>query len=134
VAKTGAGGTGFYTKFLALLLIALVIGLIFQKFWLYLKRKNQRDKHEEKYEINILFLFMIGVLLVSPVIFKYLGFVLGGGIFLIGTMLVLSSRERKIDWKNIVLIIITSIGILSIIYIVFDLVLGIPLPQCVLIS
>jgi hypothetical protein len=125
--------TGFYTQFLAISL-AILVGLLLTKNSRFFSKRREEDKQTGKTggrRLNVALLFTIGVLIASPAILKYIGFLLGGGLFLVSTMsvLTLSVGGERLDHRNILKIMFISAGVLGSIYLLFQLILTIPLPE-----
>ena len=138
-AAEGYYSTVFYTQFLSAILFFLTLLVVFQIILRYMKNKGADKPQEgtsESAGFGLPHLAIIGILIACPIIFKYLGFMVAGGLFLVFTMFVYTLHERKkgLDLKNVAVLLLVCIGVLLALYVLFHTLLRIPLPRSSLIS
>jgi len=130
--------TVFYTQFLSAILFFLTLILFFQIILRYFKNRGTNKPQEEtsvSTGFGIAHLSIIVILIASPVIFKQLGFILGGGLFMVFSMFVYLLIERKggVNLKDAGVIFFVSIGVVFFMYVLFHNILKVPLPRSSLI-
>jgi putative tricarboxylic transport membrane protein len=106
-------GPAFFPELLLLIIGILLVVLVLE---------NMRSQDTTNLDFSDMRLpaCMMGLVGITTFIFEYLGFVLSGFIFLVPAMLLLKARPRTA--------VIASVLVVAFIYIVFKVILRVPLP------
>ncbi|HLO12920.1 MAG TPA: tripartite tricarboxylate transporter TctB family protein [Pseudoneobacillus sp.] len=115
-------GAAYFPKMLSFILIGLSILLFIQS--LREPKSEQSDSSSQTNNWKKTFLGIVGTI-VYTFIFHYIG-------FYIATILFLFAMMWMLGFKKIVVSIILSIGITLFIYVVFEMLLQVPIPKGVL--
>ncbi len=119
---------GFYPQLLGVVLALLSVILFFSS----LKGGTQKEKDQEIWKTKksvFLFLLTIGLLVLYPLIMNYFGFATAAFVFLFTLIVALTENAKS----RILPILGISLGLTTIMYLVFKLFLRIPFPTGILI-
>ncbi|MDA3939487.1 MAG: tripartite tricarboxylate transporter TctB family protein [Spirochaetia bacterium] len=119
---------GFYPQLLAIVLAILSVILFFSSFKVGSKTEKDTEIWKTKRSV-FLFLLTIGLLILYPLIMNYFGFATAVFVFLFTLIVALTENAKS----RILPILGISIGLTTIMYLVFKLFLRIPFPTGILI-
>lgn len=119
--------TGFYPRILAIILAVLSFLMVLENL-----RKGSSNQMEVSWWVTkhalFMFLLTLVLLVLYPFVMKIFGFATASYLFITSLTWMLSDKEHKKPLR----IGLTSLGITSLIYVIFKTVLAIPFPQGIL--
>lgn len=124
------GGAAFYPRFMLVLLFGLMIIYLFQnreKITAAIGRKDRRSLKDCLLQYRYWFLFVV-VLILIPISFPYLGFILTGSWSVFASSMIIRGKEGKVTSKGILVSVAMAVVVSVVIYMVFVRVFIIPLP------